>query len=125
MRRNLYRIIQFAESPVDSLHSSITNTYGNPSDERITAMASIIYGWILRAEQRWWQHPRWHVWHWRFQVHPWQALRRRYRDKCYRCGQRGFAKGEDAMGDWSETRIWHRRCDNSAAAVAITGGACG
>jgi hypothetical protein len=115
--RQLFDIMFFAENPVDSLHPFITNKYGvDRRDDRIDEAASVVYGWILRADQKWWQHARWHVWHWRIQVHPWQTLRRRFWDRCCKCGKRGFAKGESAMGDWSGTRIWHQRCDSSVSA---------
>lgn len=118
MKRNLFDIMFFAENPVDSLNWSITNKYGvERREDRITGMASCIYGWILRADRPWWRHPRWHFWHWRLQIHPWQQLRRRFWDRCCKCGKRGFPKGVGAMGDWSGTRLWHDTCDESCVAV--------
>ena len=52
---------------------------------------------VLGQKRPWWRHPRWHVWHWRLQVHPWQMLRRRLFDRCYHCGRR-FAKNEPVLG---------------------------
>lgn len=120
MQRHLFDILFFAENPVDSLHPTITGKYGfDRRDQRISQLASVIYGWILRAEQKWWQHPRWHIHHWRIQVHPWQQLRRRYWDRCCNCGKRGFPKGVSAIGDWSGDRIWHSSCDGSVAAEVM------
>lgn len=79
MRRNLFDILIFAENHLDSLHDSIALTFGNDdrkSTERIENMAAIIYGWVLRADQSWWQHPRWHIHHWRLQLNLWQDFKR-------------------------------------------------
>lgn len=112
VKRHLFDILFFAENPVDSLHPSITGMYGfGRRDDRIDQMASVVYGWILHAERMWWQHPRWHIHHWRFQVHPCQQLRRRFWDRCCKCGKRGFPKGVSAIGDWSGKRLWHSTCD--------------
>lgn len=121
MQRHLYDILSFAENPVDSMLPTITSKYGIESkDRRVEQAASVIYGCILRWEQRWWQHPRCHVHHWRIQIHPWQQLRRRYWERCCKCGKRGFPKGVGAMGDWSGTRVWHDTCDEAKSAVVST-----
>lgn len=73
LRRNLLQILLFAESPVDGLASSITGRYGEdrePADHRANQMADCVYAWILRAERKWWHHPRWHFFHWRFTCRP-------------------------------------------------------
>lgn len=69
----------------------------------------------FRAENRpWYRHPRWHIHHWSIQIHPWQAIRRRFWDKCDVCGKRGFPPGVYAMGDWGGKRLWHSACDSAA-----------
>jgi len=77
MDRNLRRILHFAENTTDSLHPTISGKHGiNPDREyRIEDLAGTCYGWVLRADQKWWQHARWHFWHWEFQVHPWQNFK--------------------------------------------------
>ncbi len=126
IRRHLAEILLFAENTTDSLHDKITRKFemgcGEVQDarirkDRIEHFASIIYAWILRAEQRWWQHPRWHVHHWRFQLHPIQGLKRRYWDRCCRCGKRGF-KGS-AIGSWDGDAIWHSDCDAGRVARPV------
>ncbi len=73
MRRHLYDILLLAENPVDSMHPWITQKYGpEKKADRIEHCSHVVYGCILRWEQPWWRHPRWHVWHWKIQVHPWQ-----------------------------------------------------
>lgn len=64
---------------------------------------------ILAYKRPWWKHPRWHFWHWRFQVHPWQTIKRGLFDRCSICGK-GFGFREPVMSDWNGTKIWHDRC---------------
>lgn len=113
MRKHLFDILIFAENPTDSLHDGITMKFGDDSlgktesevkrhrKERIHQMAVCIYGWILRAEQRWWQHPRWHFWHWQFQVHGIANLKRWAFSRCCKCGGR-FRWGYSVC-----TNSWH------------------
>lgn len=61
--------------------------------------------------RRWYQHPRWHVRHWRLQIHFMQALRRWLFDRCATCGGR-FAWGYCPTSDWNGTRLWHSECGN-------------
>jgi hypothetical protein len=113
MRKNLFEILHFAENPTDSLAPSINKSYGfEELENRINAFVHIITSDIIRKQRKWWQHPRWHMHHWRLQFHPFQQLKRRYWDKCSVCKKRGFKGG--AMGDWSGSKIWHQSCDNTA-----------
>lgn len=121
MRRHLAAIILFAENPTDSLHDTITRKFEigcgeehteRRRQERIHAMASIIYGWILRANRPWYRHPRWHFWHWRFQVHPLQKLRRWLFERCVKCGK-GYPWGYAPIGNGSGKKSWHHDCDTS------------
>lgn len=115
MNNNLYDILHFAENPIDSLKNDIRGTFrigcDEPwrRDEALNSYASIIYGWLLRKNRKWWQHPKWHIHHWRIQFHPWQSLKRRYWDKCCVCGKRGFK--EPAIGNWDGDKIWHQSCN--------------
>jgi hypothetical protein len=121
MQENLYNILHFAENNVDSLKDDVVGTFriGTGSqwnrEESLNNYASIIYAWILRSNRKWYQHPRWHIKHWELQFHPFQKLKRRYWDKCCKCGKRGFKGG--AMGDWHGTRLWHEECDDSTKLV--------
>ena len=89
MRANIWEIIRLAENTTDSMHESVTGKYGfDKRDHRIEHMASVIYGWVLRKTQRWYRHPRWHFWHYHFQIHPWQKFRRWLLTRCEGCGKR-------------------------------------
>ena len=90
MRRHLWEILFFAENPTDSLFDAITQTFGGRPrrEERIQGMAACVYGWILRADQRWWEHPRWHVRHWKLQCRWVSRLKRWLFTRCAGCGRR-------------------------------------
>jgi len=89
LNKNLFDILLFAENCCDSLHESITLKFGNINrEERIRNMAVIIYGYILRDIRPWYRHPRWHIHHWKIQIHPLQMLKRTLFSKCCQCGRR-------------------------------------
>ena len=115
MRKYLEDIIYLAENPIDCMGNNITNKWGYEplNHERFESFAGMIYTDILRKIRKWYQHPKWHFWHWEFQIHPLQRIKRRYFDKCYICGKRGF-KGA-AFGDWNGTKLWHAKCDRTTA----------
>lgn len=112
MAKQLVRILFFAENPCDSLHGGLTGRYGFPSqEERIKEHASCIYGWILRAEQPWCKHPRWHFWHWEFQIHPWQQFKRRVLERCCVCGK-GFKGTESVYSPgFNSNKLMHEQCN--------------
>lgn len=72
---------------------------------------------VLLPRRRWWQHPRWHLHHWRIQVPLLQALRRFVFERCDKCGS-GFRWNESVMGNWDGDRIWHMNCDPSRREVS-------
>jgi len=117
MQKNLYSILHFAENPVDSLKDDVTGTFriGTGTqwnrEAALDNYVSVIYGWILRSNRKWYQHPKWHIKHWELQFHPFQQLKRRYWDKCCKCGKRGFKSS--AISDWHGTKLWHQECDDS------------
>lgn len=111
MQDHLYEILLFAENPVDSLHDGIVGKFGTPPhrEERIHQMATCIYGWILRADQKWWQHARWHVHHWKLQIHPLENFKRWAFSRCCKCGK-GFKWGQSVCtNSWNGTGpLWFR-----------------
>ena len=120
LNKDLARILHFAENPIDSLNRSISRVFENGCNEEysekvreewIRNTARCVYGYILRDIRPWYKHPRWHIWHWRLQIHPWQNFKRRYTDKCYFCGKK--FKGETPCSDWDGTKIFHSACDDS------------
>lgn len=104
MQRNLFALIMFAENNTDSLYESITQKYGpTPRADRVEEMADLVFAWILRAEQKWYQQARWHIWHWKIQVHALQSFKRWAFSRCATCGH-GFAWGESPRtNQWNGT----------------------
>lgn len=96
-------------------------------DERV---AQIIARQYLRLVRPWWRHPRWHIHHWRFQVVPWQTLRRWLFSRCQGCGKR-FRWGYAPLStSWdpappkafrSETHVYHFEC-NPGGPGEVAGG---
>lgn len=77
LRRYLAEILFFAENPVDCIGNGITRKFGNPIDEEhMRGFARTVYGDILRRTQPWYKHPRWHIHHWKIQIH-WPKWRRK------------------------------------------------
>ena len=72
---------------------------------------------LSRETARWWQHPRWHFWHWSFQVHAWQRFKRRFIERCSRCGVR-YRGRSDVFSDWGG-KTWCGDCQGSAGAGAL------
>lgn len=59
--------------------------------------------WKLKKRKGWRIHPRWHVWHWRIQIHPIQEFKRWAFSRCSKCGGR-FKWGESVCSNnWNST----------------------
>lgn len=87
-------------------------------DEAIGQCLGVIAA-LRRRERPWWRHPKWHVWHWRFQVHPWQAFRRWLLTRCALCGKRfpyGYSPVSHSWGSQppkfmrGEVGLYHSEC---------------
>lgn len=120
MNKNHIHITYFAENNVDSMKDIILRTFQRGCDieytsekrmEMIRECAEIVYMDILRRTRKWYQHPRWHIHHWRISFPFLRTLKRRYIDKCYVCGK-GF-KNSDIHSDWDGTKLWHGKCYNN------------
>lgn len=118
MSKHLLDILLFAENPTDSLYDTLTRKFEvgcqepytkTSRDDRIRSLAGIIYAWILRAERPWWKHPRWHLHHWKIQIHPLQSFKRWLFSRCEQCGKR-FGWGESPIASsWYGTGpLWFR-----------------
>lgn len=102
-------VYSLASNPVDNLRSTID---GVKDAEACGDFFLLVYRAYLRHRRPWWRHPRWHVWHWRLQIHPLQKLRRRLFDRCVHCG-RPFGWNESPTGNWDGDKLWHSGCDQS------------
>lgn len=100
-------VYSLSTNPVDNFQHHKCDTA-----ESFREMIYLIYRCWKAYHRKWYQHPKWHVHHWSIQFHPFQNLKRRYWDKCCKCGKRGY-KGA-AFSDWGGSRMWHQECDDSA-----------
>ncbi len=76
---------------------------------RFTKVDEAKWKWLKRSRFRW--HPRWHFWHWRIQVRPWQTFYRWAFERCCIC-KGGFGWNESVIGNWSGSAIWHHGCND-------------
>lgn len=74
---------------------------------------------LLRARRPWWRHPRWHVWHWRVQIHFTQTLKRWAFSRCCKCGKRFLWGYSPVSNSWNsngprwfrgEKNVMHHEC---------------
>jgi hypothetical protein len=115
-RGEMEAIYRLSANPVDNVRSTID---GVVDEESFISFFTIVYHAYLRHHRPWWQHPRWHVWHWRLQVHPWQTFRRWAFSRCAGCGK-GFSWGYSPVSHgWdskrpklfcSEEGVYHSEC---------------
>jgi len=127
VNKNYAQIMYFAENNRDSIRDVIVRKFSIGCDveytpekrkEMIRECASYVGCDIMRKQRKWYHHPKWHIWHWEIQFHPFQNLKRRYWDKCCECGKRGFKS--TAYSDWNGTKRWHQECDKSNKLVTET-----
>lgn len=81
-------------------------------EEQARSFFGAIAGWILRDRRPWYRKPRWHFWHWQFQVLPLQLIRRWLFERCAICGK-GYVYGESPCGSWSGDKTHHMGCDGA------------
>lgn len=120
----LEAIYMLASRPSDNLQSTVGEVVDR---ETCGSFFLSVYRAYRRYNRPWWDYPRWHFWHWRFQVHPWQALRRWLLTRCARCGKR-FAYGESPVShSWHNERpkfmqgergLYHMDCSGHHVAEA-------
>ncbi len=117
--KELTAIYDLATCPIDNMiftHSRIKDA------ESFQQFFFCIYGAFRRFHRPWYRHPRWHVHHWRLQIHAWQTFRRWAFSRCAGCGQR-FTWGYSPTGfcwdkprpKWfcSEVDAYHSECANA------------
>lgn len=111
-------IYGLASNPVDNLRMTVAEV---KNAETCANFFVTVYHCYLRFHRPWWRHPRWHFWHWEFQVHPWQKFRRWAFSRCAGCGKR-FSWGYCPVShSWnhpppklfrSEAGIYHSECSH-------------
>lgn len=114
-RRYIYEL---DSNPVDNLRSLFEEV---KDAETFASFFLTVFHCYLRFNRPWYKHPRWHIWHWRFQVHPWQLFRRWLLTRCEGCGKR-FAYGYSPVShSWDSKRpkflrgergLYHSECSH-------------
>ncbi len=106
MSKHLYEIILFSENTADSLFNSINprRNYETKREDKINEFAYIIYGWVLREDRPWWKHPKYHIHHWKIQIHFYDSLRRRLFTRCTFCGK-PFINESPFSNQWNTPKI--------------------
>ncbi len=116
-------------NPVDNVRGSLchlpgwhTNRQDDDEDERreqAHRLYCILARFILRERRPWYRHPKWHVWHWKIQLHPVQQFKRWAFSRCAGCGKRFTYGYSPVTGSWSgggprwfglEPHVYHSDC---------------
>jgi hypothetical protein len=130
--------ISFVHEPLNNIRGHLCLLPGYHTNDQVdtewwrqknTEELFFILGRVLaRRRRRWWQHPRWHIWHWHIQIHPLQAFKRWAFSRCCRCGKRfpwGYSplsRSWNSVGPrWfkSEPDVMHFDCDRPESSGAV------
>lgn len=106
-------IFQLSANPVDNFqwHMRDIMEPGEKGMKAFEEFVMLLYRAFRGYYRPWYKHPKWHIRHWRIQFRPWQSFKRRWLDKCSKCGKRGFTGA--AYSDWNGTKIWCEKCEES------------
>lgn len=100
-----------------------TNSQKDSPEQRQDHFHSILCGVarnILTDRRYWWQHPRWHFWHWKIQCHPLLHFKRWAFSRCSKCGGRFCWGYSPVTNSWngtgprwfrSERDVFHSDCN--------------
>jgi hypothetical protein len=104
--KEMVEIINVCTNPVDNLrHCAMTK-----NKEDVENLFYLCVRSYLRMIRPWYKHPKWHIWHWKLQIHPLEKIKRFLFDRCAIC-KKGFKWGESAISNWDGDKIWHHKCD--------------
>ena len=117
-------IMALSSEPLDNLQSTVARVN---SAEVCGEFFYLVERARLRFIRKWYQHPRWHVWHWRLQWHHLQAFKRWAFSRCQKCGGR-FTWGYSPISQcwhgkgpqWFKNgeNVFHHHCSECAPAKA-------
>lgn len=80
-------IFKLGVTPDDNLRS-ILSDMEEQSEYRVTRFLNCVMRSYLAYHRPWWKHPKWHIHHWEFQIHPYQKLKRMLFERCAICNSR-------------------------------------
>lgn len=97
--REISRCMNLASNPLDNIRSS-SNAAKTDLDEFARLLRCVLR--IIRTDSRWWfQHPKWHVWHWQIKIEPLTVFKRWAFSRC------GVCHGRFAWNESPTTTSWH------------------
>lgn len=123
--KEINEIAHLASWPGDNLRRTFYQAMDNP--EQLGWLFVYVASAYLRLHRPWWDHPRWHVHHWRIQIPFIQDLQRFLFSRCAGCGKRftwGYAPISNSWhGDgprWfkGERGVYHHECIGHATPAA-------
>ena len=115
----LQEIYKLSANPIDNFRHTIANI---KNEEDCASFFLSIYRCYLRHHRPWYKHPRWHVWHWRIQVHPTQNFKRWAFSRCAECGGRFTWGYSPVSSQWygsgpkwfkGESGVYHHDCSGT------------
>jgi hypothetical protein len=121
-------IISLATCPTDNLRAVLADNEMK-AEERMRWFFTRVTRAYLQHHRRWYQHPRWHIRHWKINVHAIQKLKRWLFSRCAECGK-GFSWGYSPVSyNWhgkgpqwfkGEPGVCHHECHKLGVVVAAT-----
>lgn len=105
-----------------------TNSKKDSPDDRQSRFEGILCNVarsILTERRPWWRHPKWHLWHWKFQCQPLCQFKRWAFSRCCKCGKRFTWGYSPVTNNWnskgtrwfkSENDVFHSDCNRSSDA---------
>ena len=109
----------YADRLIDCEYDNVRSWFPGVDDLEAKSHIRRTFRFHKSVTRKWWQHPRWHVWHWWLQVHPLQDFKRWAFSRCAGCGK-GFARGRAVVSaSWGssgpmwfkgEHDVWHNEC---------------
>lgn len=103
--KDLQHVMSLATDPNDNFQHYFED--GPMDKESFSTVVRLVYRSWKRTKRKWYQHPKWHVHHWKVQFNFIQNIYRRYFEKCYICNERGF---EPDKRTWSYKGASHQSC---------------
>lgn len=100
-------------------HSNFAEDRPSDREQRFIETMSGIARDLLRNRRPSYRHPRWHVWHWKIQVHALQTFKRWAFSRCAGCGRRFSWGYSPTTTSWNgdgprwlrgETNVFHSEC---------------
>ena len=102
--KEMNEVFDLAVCSNDNIRSVITANEPKPAEDIVRSFLFCVLRAFNRCHRPWWRHPRWHVAHWRFQIHPWEHFKRMF-ERCDGCGKRfsyGYAPTLGANGTFHQ-----------------------